>query len=77
MVAARSCWPAPCRARASASRRMARISSSIRYRVSRARCMASWTQIPGYRLARDVAIEKILTALATTRGGLGNSPATP
>ena len=34
-------------------------------------------QIPAYRLARDVAIEKILAALATTWDGLGNPPATP
>ena len=30
--------------------------------------------IPAYRLAQDVAIEKILAALATTRDGLGNPP---
>jgi hypothetical protein len=34
-------------------------------------------QIPAYRLAQDVAIEKILAALAATRDGLGNPPATP
>jgi hypothetical protein len=28
-------------------------------------------------LAQDVAIEKILAALAATRDGLGNPPATP
>ena len=33
-------------------------------------------QIPAYRLAQDVAIEKILAALAATRDGLGNPPAT-
>jgi hypothetical protein len=35
------------------------------------------TQIRAYRLARDVAIGKILAALAATRDGLGNPPATP
>jgi hypothetical protein len=34
-------------------------------------------QIPAYRLAQDVAIEKILAALAATRDGLDNPPATP
>ncbi len=34
-------------------------------------------QIPAYRLVQDVAIEKILAALAATRDGLGNPPATP
>ncbi|MGC1568070.1 MAG: hypothetical protein WA794_18840 [Trebonia sp.] len=34
-------------------------------------------QIPAYRLAQDVAIEKILAALAATRDGLGNPSATP
>jgi hypothetical protein len=29
-------------------------------------------QIPAYRLAQDVATEKILAALATTRDGPGN-----
>jgi hypothetical protein len=33
-------------------------------------------QIPAYPLAQDVAIEKILAALAATRDGLGNPPAT-
>ena len=33
-------------------------------------------QIPAHRLAQDVAIEKILAALAATRYGLGNPPAT-
>ncbi len=30
-----------------------------------------------YRLAQDVATEKILAAMATTRDGPGNPPATP
>jgi hypothetical protein len=34
-------------------------------------------QIPAYRLAQDVAMEKILAAVAATRDGLGNPPATP
>lgn len=34
-------------------------------------------QIPAYRLAQDVAIEKILAALAATRDGQGNPSATP
>ena len=34
-------------------------------------------QILVYRLAQDVAIEKILAAMAATRDGLGNPPATP
>jgi hypothetical protein len=34
-------------------------------------------KIPACRLAQDVAIEKILAALAATRDGLGNPPATP
>jgi len=34
-------------------------------------------QIPAYRLAQDVAIEKILAALAATGDELGNPPATP
>jgi hypothetical protein len=34
-------------------------------------------QIPACRLAQDVAIEKIPAALAATRDGLGNPPATP
>ena len=33
-------------------------------------------QIPAYRLAQDVAIEKILAALAAARNGLGKPPAT-
>ena len=33
-------------------------------------------QIPAYRLAQDVVIEKVLAALAATRDGLGNPPAT-
>jgi hypothetical protein len=32
---------------------------------------------PLCQLAQDVAIEKILAALAATRDGLGNPPATP
>ena len=34
-------------------------------------------QIPAHRLAQDVAIEKILAALAATGDELGNPPATP
>ena len=34
-------------------------------------------QIPACRLAQDVATEKILAALAATRNGPGNPPATP
>ncbi len=34
-------------------------------------------QIPAYRLAKDVAIEKILAALAAAGDELGNPPATP
>jgi hypothetical protein len=34
-------------------------------------------QIPACRLAQDVATEKILAALAATRDGPGNPPATP
>jgi hypothetical protein len=34
-------------------------------------------QIRAYRLARDVAIEKILAAMAATLDGLGSPPATP
>ncbi|MFY9930972.1 MAG: hypothetical protein WAK82_23520 [Streptosporangiaceae bacterium] len=34
-------------------------------------------QIPAYRLPQDLAIEKIPAALAATRDGLGNAPATP
>ncbi|MGA8459361.1 MAG: hypothetical protein WB800_28460 [Streptosporangiaceae bacterium] len=33
-------------------------------------------QIPAYRLAQDVTIEKILAALAATGDELGNPPAT-
>ena len=39
--------------------------------------MEDAAQIPACRLAQDVAIEKILAALAATRDGLGNPPATP
>ena len=34
-------------------------------------------QIPAYRLAQDVAIEKILAALAATRDGLATRPRRP
>jgi hypothetical protein len=34
-------------------------------------------QIPAHRLTQDVAIEKILAALAATGDELGNPPATP
>jgi hypothetical protein len=46
-------------------------------RQARSDVLPERAQVPAYRLAQDVATEKILAAPAATRDGPGNPPGIP